>query len=135
MVIEKFVEHESKNMLRVGLTFDPIVEFVTKRVAQVAFNFRKLFYTSIMGHQHILVLKWVAVALAHITYAGSTNMGNQAIRLDLWCQIPQVSVTPGRIYRYKRDGFIVQLRHIPANTEPVPVEGLFNFAGMKTLVD
>src|SRR5882762_9865686 len=107
MIGEEFIEQKSKKMFGVSLALDPIVKIIGQRMAKVAFNLAEIFNPTVMCHQYVFVLEGVTIAFTYVTYAGCPNMGNHAIGLDLRCKIPEVSVIPGWIYGYKRDGLIV----------------------------
>src|SRR6266567_3905036 len=122
-------------MLRIRLPFDPVIKFVGERGAHVPLDFCKFLHTPIVCHQHILVLKWVTIAFADVAHTGGTNMGNHAVGFHLGGKITEVSVAPGRIYRHKRNGLVIELGHIPTYAESISIERLLDLPRMKTLVD
>jgi len=122
-------------MLRICLAFYPIIKFITKGFPNMSFNEPEVFNTPVVSHQQVFVLKWVTVGFGDITDAGGTNMGHHAIRSDPRCQIAQVAVVPCRVDRHEGNGFVIQFRYIPTDSETVSIEGLFDFPRMKALID
>lgn len=122
-------------MFRIGLTFDPIVKFVSQWLADMSFDLAKLFHATVVRHQNIFVLKGVAVGFGDIAHAGRPYMCDHAIGFNFGREVAQVTVVPSGVYRYKCDGLVIYLWHIPAYAKAIAIEGFFNFAGVAALID
>lgn len=122
-------------MLRISLPLNPVVEFVRQRLPNLPFHFSEFLDATIVGHEQVIVLERVTIGFRHFTDTGGANMGNQAFRFDLGSHTAQVAIAPCGVNGNEIDGLHIHLWHIPAHTKTVAVEGLFDFPGMKTLVD
>src|SRR5215213_1986762 len=134
IVLQAEREGQIEHHLRIGRALDGGVKRVVHGERQIALYAMEVPNEAVVDPQPPAVTERVAVGLLNRRPGGGSNVGEEQRRLDVACDLSEVTVVPGGLDGVE-DGRGLSIGAVPTETEAVSVCGLNAQAGVEALVD